>query len=141
MSKIIERARELRAVIESAVSSLDDSAALKAVELYPQWAPGMELASGVRVCRGDKLYRVKDGKGHIAAEGWEPEITESLFERVCDTHSGELEDPIPYEGNMVLENGKYYTQGGITYLCTRDTGTAVYHALSELVGLYVEVTV
>lgn len=28
--------------------------------------------------------------------------------------------------------------GGVTYLCNRDTGIAVYNALSELVGLYVE---
>ena len=40
---------------------------------------------------------------------------------------------------MVLESGKYYSQDGVTYHCTRDTGNPVYHALSELVGLYVEV--
>ena len=39
---------------------------------------------------------------------------------------------------MVLENGKYYSQGGMTYLCTRDSGSPVYHALKDLVGLYVE---
>lgn len=39
---------------------------------------------------------------------------------------------------MALENGKYYTQDGVTYLCNRDTGSPVYHPLSELVGLYVE---
>ena len=38
-----------------------------------------------------------------------------------------------------MENGKYYTQGGVLYLCNRDTGDPVYHALSELVGLYVVV--
>ena len=31
------------------------------------------------------------------------------------------------------------TQGGVTYLCGRDTGNPVYAALSELVGQYVEV--
>ena len=43
-----------------------------------------------------------------------------------------------YNGNMALESGKHYTQSGMTYLCTRDTGIAVYNALSEMVGLYVE---
>lgn len=28
---------------------------------------------------------------------------------------------------------------GVTYRCTISTGQAVYHALSDLVGLYVEV--
>ena len=39
---------------------------------------------------------------------------------------------------MALESGKYYSQDNVTYLCNRDTGNPVYHALSELVGLYVE---
>ena len=40
---------------------------------------------------------------------------------------------------MALESGKYYIQGGMTYLCSRDTINPVYNALSELVGIYVEV--
>jgi hypothetical protein len=40
---------------------------------------------------------------------------------------------------MVLENGKYYSQDGAAYYCWRDTGNPVYHALKDLVGLYVEV--
>lgn len=54
------------------------------------------------------------------------------------TLAGTADDPIPYEGNMALENGKYYSQDGVVYRCTRDTGNPVFHALSELVGLYVE---
>lgn len=40
---------------------------------------------------------------------------------------------------MEIFNGKYYTQDGVLYLCTRDSGQALTHNLSELVGLYVEV--
>ena len=49
-----------------------------------------------------------------------------------------LDDPIPYSGNMTLTAGLYYMQDWVIYKCTRDTGNPVYHALSELVGLYVE---
>ena len=42
-------------------------------------------------------------------------------------------DPTVY-----VENGKYYSQDGVTYLCTRDTGTPVYNPLADLVGIYVE---
>ena len=31
-----------------------------------------------------------------------------------------------------------YMQGGVLYKCTRDTGNPVYHDLSALVGIYVE---
>ena len=51
---------------------------------------------------------------------------------------GTLENPIEYSGNMVLEEGKYYIQDGVTYLCNRDTVNPVYHNLSDLVGHYVE---
>ena len=46
-----------------------------------------------------------------------------------------------YDGNMALESGKYYMQDYVIYRCTRDTINPVYHALAELVGLYVEVAV
>ena len=51
---------------------------------------------------------------------------------------GTLENPIEYNGNMILENGKYYIQDGVVYLCNRDTINPVYHNLSDLIGLYVE---
>lgn len=50
-------------------------------------------------------------------------------------------DPIPYSGNMALEAGKYYSQSGAVYLCTRDTVNPVYSDLSDLVGPYVETSV
>ena len=40
---------------------------------------------------------------------------------------------------MELIEGKYYSQNGVVYLCTRSTGQAVYHNLSDLVGIYVQV--
>lgn len=65
--------------------------------------------------------------------------TESLYARIDEEHDGTQYDPIPYEGNMALENGKYYTQSDVLYRCTRDTGNPVYNTLAELVGIYVEV--
>ena len=50
-----------------------------------------------------------------------------------------MEDPIPYNGNMELTAGLYYSQDGVIYLCNRDTGIPVYNALADLVGNYVEV--
>ena len=42
---------------------------------------------------------------------------------------------------MALEYGKNYLQDYVIYLCNRGTGNPVYHALAELVGVYVtEVT-
>lgn len=71
--------------------------------------------------------------------GWEPSTaTASLWAEVCESHDGTLDDPIPYSGNMALENGKYYIQDYAIYRCSRDTGIPVYNRLAELVGIYVE---
>ena len=56
-----------------------------------------------------------------------------------ETHSGEPEDPIPYNGNMTLEQGKHYILDDEIYICTRSTGNPVYHTLADLIGLYVEI--
>ena len=131
-------ALKLRHHIETAVQSLPDREALDAVTLHPEWAAGVDYATGHKVQHGGKLWRCKD-PGHTSQTGWEPSTaTASLWDEICESHDGTLYDPIPYSGNMALENGKYYTQDGVTYLCNRDTGNPVYNPLAELVGLYVE---
>ena len=120
--------------------AVDDQTALRMTEFYPEWTSGQGYTAAYKVRYGGKLWRCV--QAHTAQSGWEPSTaTASLWEQICESHDGTLADPIPYSGNMALENGKYYTQDGVTYLCTRDTGNPVYNALSELVGLYVEVAV
>ena len=119
--------------------AVDDNTALRMVEFYPEWAAGQDYTAGYKVQHGGKLWRCK--QAHTAIATWEPENAASLWEVINETHSGTQGDPIPYDGNMELEAGKYYSQSGKTYLCNRDTGNPVYHALAELVGVYVtEVT-
>lgn len=130
-------AENLRKVIETASQSLDDNTALTAICLHPEWVAGIAYSVGFKVQRNDKLWRVV--QAHTSQVGWEPENVASLWEQINETHSGELSDPIPYDGNMALENGKYYIQNGVIYLCNRDTVNPVYNALADLVGLYVEV--
>lgn len=118
------------------VVPVDDNTALRMTDFYPEWAPNESYAVSFKVRRNDKLWRVV--QSHTSQIGWEPENAPSLWEQVCRTHSGFEDDPIPYEGNMRLENGKHYIQNGVIYKCNRDTGNPVYHTLAELIGLYVE---
>ena len=117
--------------------AVDDATALRMVEFYPEWATGTAYPAGHKVQRSGKLWRCL--QDHTSQDGWEPENAASLWEQICETHDGTKYDPIPYDGNMALESGKHYTQSGMTYLCSRDTVNPVYNALSELVGIYVEV--
>ena len=116
--------------------TVDDTTALRMLDFYPEWAAGTAYTVGYKVKRNGKLWRVL--QAHTSQIGWEPENAASLWEQINETHAGTLDDPIPYSGNMALESGLYYMQDWVIYLCTRDTGTPVYHALSELAGIYVE---
>ena len=120
--------------------TVDDQTALRMLEFYPEW----NCLIGQTVDKAEykfqhngKLYKTIPAN-HTFQADWVPGVgTESIYVRIDEAHDGTKYDPIPYDGNMVLENGKYYTQSGMTYLCNRDTGNPVYHALVELVGLYV----
>ena len=138
-------ALKIRANIETAVQSLPDSEALEVTTLYQKWS---DLAAksftaekvGFKFVHAEKLYKTRQEK-HTFSSAWVPgEGTESIYERIDEVHDGTKYDPIPYDGNMALETGKYYTQDGVKYICTRDTVNPVYHALKDLVGIYVDVT-
>lgn len=120
--------------------AVDDATALRMMAYYPDWTVGTAYAAGDRVVYNGDLYKVL--QAHTAQDTWQPGAgTESLYTRIDEQHDGTKYDPIPYSGNMALEAGKYYIQSGKTYLCNRDTGNPVYHALADLVGIYVaEVT-
>ena len=127
-----------RMLIAQQINTLivDDNTALRMTVFYPEWAADTEYTIGYKVQRNGKLWRCI--QAHTSQTGWEPENAASLWTEICESHAGTLEDPIPYNGNMALESGKYYSQDGKIYRCIRDTGNPIYNALSELVGLYVE---
>lgn len=130
-------ARMLRKAIETAAQSLPDREALTVVALHPHWESGADYAVGYKVQHDGRLWRCR--QAHSAITGWEPPIAESLWEQVCEIHTGAEDDPIPYEGNMALVQGLYYEEDGVIYRCILDSINPVYHALRDLVGHYVEV--
>lgn len=121
--------------------SLDDAQALTVKAIYPQWSEviGQTVKLGFKFQHSEKLYKtIQDSL--LIQKQWIPgEGTESLYAVIDETHAGTAEDPIPYSGNMALENGKYYSQDGVIYLCNRDTEIPVQQDLKDLVGLYVTV--
>ena len=127
-----------RMIISQQINTLDvdDATAYRMREFYPAWQSGQSYPVGYKLQYGGKLYRVI--QAHTSQDDWTPDASASLFERIDETHDGSLYDPIPYEGSMALVSGKYYSQDGVTYLCSRDTVNPVYNPLRELVGLYVK---
>lgn len=144
MGKYLEAAKRAKPYLQKAVQFLDDADALQIQSMYPAWEELVEngsvtAAAGHKFTYGGLLYKCVNANPTFQSD-WVPGVgTESLYVRIDETHAGTLADPIPYDGNMALVSGLYYSQDGVIYKCTRDTGNPVYHPLSALVGLYVEV--
>lgn len=145
---LMERSRPLtaeevsRMLLTQQVNTLevDDNTALRMKSFYPAFDSiiGQTVKKGFKFTHGDKLWSVVQPELVIQSHYPPGTGMESLYTEVCDTHAGTLDDPIPYSGNMALEEGKHYHQEYVIYRCVRSTGQPVYHALPELVGLYVE---
>lgn len=135
------RAAALRPMIEAAATSLPDSDAAKAVELFPAWAYPASYVEGNRVSDGGKLYKCQ--QAHTSQEGWKPSTTPALWVVIDVAHAGTQDDPIPASRGMEYEYGKYYldSEDGKTYKCER-TGEAaggkivLQYLPHELVGNY-----
>ena len=108
--EVAERTRPLTAeevtamLIRQQINGLtvDDNTALRMREFYPEWAAGVDYATGYKVQHGGRLWRCL--QAHTAQTGWEPENAASLWEQICETHDGTKYDPIPYDGNMALQS-------------------------------------
>ena len=115
--------------------SLTDKEALEVKDLYPTFDDvledykGNQLPAGFKLTDGCRLYKVI--QAHTPQADWRPGDVPALFGLVSG-HDGTLDDPIPYEHWMLLEAGKYYTENGVTYLCTRSLDVGYDSDLSGL---------
>ena len=129
--------------LEYAIVKLNllDEEALAYTEYYPNWEDyiNKSLPVNFKIQYNGKLYKTLQPVNPVL-ENQPPSInTAALYTEINETHAGTKEDPIPFNNNMELELGKYYSQDGVIYHCTRGTGQPVFNPLSELVGLFVEV--
>lgn len=113
--KLIAKARELRAIIEKAMTetaSLTEAEAISATCLYPKWnGNGVAYVKGQRVQDDGVLYTVL--QNHTSQAGWKPTAAPSLFAKVLIPDPSvvpEWEQPDstnPYmKGDKVKHNGK-----------------------------------
>lgn len=120
--------------------ALSDEQALQVKDLYPTWSEliGQTLQKDFKLQHDGQLYKVL--QAHTAQAEWAPGVdTASLYAIVSATsteeHAGTQEDPIPYVQMMLLEEGKYYTQDGVLYLCIQSTQTGYPNDLKDMASL------
>lgn len=117
--KIVERARQLRPVIERAMQAMDDATALTAVELYPAWnGDGVPYAADERVRYGGVLYRVL--QAHTSQQAWTPADAPSLFAKVLIPDPGDVPAWEQPESTNPYMTGDKVTHGGRTWVSTVD---------------------
>lgn len=138
-----QRAARLRPVIEAAATSLPDSDAATAIELFPKWEYPHDYVVGDRVndISTNKLYKCV--QAHTSQALWEPAATPALWVRIDVTHAGTQNDPIPAARGMEYTYGLYYKDPEDTklYLCERIGEAAggkivLQYLPHELVGQY-----
>lgn len=78
----IEKARELRPLIEKASESLSDEDAYYAPELFANWKVDKDYVIGDRVQYNIKLYKCI--QAHTSQSDWTPDIAVSLWVEVPD---------------------------------------------------------
>lgn len=112
---LIEKARELRKILEKAMTAtqnLTEAEAITATCLHPKWSgDGVQYTAGQRVQYDGVLYTVL--QNHTSQAGWKPTAAPSLFAKVLipdPTAVPEWEQPDstnPYmKGDKVKHNGK-----------------------------------
>ena len=146
----VERAAELRPMIEQAAKSFTDAEAAKSPELVARWADhiGEVVAPGDRMSDVDNdgilhVYRVNDDHGHTTQADWPPHNTPAMWTIIDLEHAGTQDDPIPAARGMEYTYGLYYKDPEDTklYLCERigeQSGNKItlQYLPHELVGQY-----
>lgn len=129
---------KIKKLLQEQVQQQTDEEALNNIELFPSWQSmlGKQVEIGARLYFDDKLYKVQ--QTHTPQDDWRPDATASLYVQVVADDSGTIDNPIAFELNMELVQGKYYLDEGVKYLCIRELAQCVWH-LNALVGNYVQI--
>lgn len=117
--------------------AVDDNTALRMKSYYPTW---QELIAkqftakeaGFKFTYGDDLYKTIPPDQQFLPNWIPGQGTESIFERIDETHDGTKEDPIPFKTNMEVFKDKYYIEDGILYICIEDSKQPLQNKASEL---------
>ena len=121
-----------QAKINSAANT--DEQAYETYALYDDWNDIPEnqfLETGKKVGYAGILYSV-NAPGHNKQSAWSPDQASSLFTPIPKNQAGTIDDPIDWVSGMESEQGKYYMDEGIKYLCIESSGVGLYAQPKDL---------
>ena len=118
-AEVAERSRPLtesevtRLLIAQKINTLsvEDNVALRMTEFYPEWAAGVDYATGYKVQYGGTLYKCV--QAHTSQADWTPDATPALWVVVSVDEYPEWVQPTGAHdayniGDKVTYNGQHY---------------------------------
>lgn len=119
-------------------ASIPDESAKYLAIYFPYWdGKGVEYALDDRVFYQNSLYKCITA--HTSQETWTPSTAYSLWRNISEEAQdadGSIEHPYTWEQGMTSYEGKYYTENGKLYICIRDSISALYHNIADLIDIY-----
>lgn len=115
---MIDRARQLREIIESLVEKLDDETALKSVELFPNWEVNNPYIIGDKVRYNGILYKCLIA--HTSQSDWIPKDAVSLWTRVLIPDPETIPEWEQTESTNPYMKGDKVKHNGTTWISTID---------------------
>lgn len=108
-------------------------------DYWPKVPDGTYLGEGKIVSHSDDLlYKVK--QGHPKLSTMPPDTSASLFTPIPKPgEDGTKENPISWVQGMESEEGKYYVEDDVLYLCIESSGTGLYGNLKDLARYFKKV--
>jgi len=114
----IEKARQLRKLIEQTAVNLSDEEALTGVELFPNWNESASYETGDRVKYEGTLYRCL--QNHDAQATWTPVDSPSLWAEVLIPDPEVIPEWVQPDSTNPYMKGDKVTHNGYTWVSDVD---------------------
>lgn len=116
----------MQRVVAQSIPLEDDKTALALAPVCPEWASGTHYEAGEIVNHEGQAYRVVQAVDSLEHQPPSAEGMLAIYRPLVQGHAGTLKDPIPWVSGMDVDEGKYYSFSGKTYLAKADMKPCVW---------------
>ena len=104
----------------------DDKTSLALSPVCPEWVAGTHYEPGEIVNHEGQAYRIVQAVDSLEHQPPGADGMLAIYRPLVPDHAGTLEDPIPWVSGMDVDEGKYYSLSGKTYLAKSDMKPCVW---------------
>lgn len=139
--KQIDSLKTAAYALASVSTTLTDEQALSMPEFFAEWEPNTKYVYGQVISRNGQLYRVEQSEvTSIESQPPEAEGMLAVYRLINPSHTGALDDPIPWVYGMDCHTGEYFSYNGKVYKCAGDMIPCVWEPGSAGLWQWEEVT-